>query len=67
MEDLIRRVAKDLGNSSHATALMGAGISTESGLNFCLKSVIRKIKGLDVPGIGMSSPSEFCWAMPEQT
>ena len=35
------------------------------GGNNCLLSVIRKIKGLDIPIPGISSPSEFCWAMSE--
>ena len=33
--------------------------------NISLESVIRKIKGLDIPIRGISSPSEFCWAMSE--
>lgn len=32
MEDFIKRVARDLANSSYAIALTGAGISTESGI-----------------------------------
>ena len=32
MEDLIKRAAKDLADSTYAIALTGAGISTEAGL-----------------------------------